>query len=310
MLRHTIKPTLYLRSAFFIDNLKEITGEGFSRLEKRIRQNQYEAFRFPSPATDTVRDYFRLRLPVAFEPTQKVKSNPWLLAAELEVPGCSSAFFHPMFDLIFGMIESAAFWDIHFGRIPDKWIEQAEMRGDSVIASEWKAMNESLNKRKHRKRQKTEIDTLSFTHLTMMRLPTPIQDILFERKGLTPGWTRKYASAKNEVAKIQSIRNIDSLAALLGLAHEAAEIGDTTRFHQAKNGLIGNLSVLDEKKAYRRISKLLKEHIISECNNLIPRRYCRMEFFGLGYPPSWRANLLHQHNALEEQKFISKFLHK
>lgn len=103
MLRHTIKPTLYLRSACFIDNLKEITGEGFPKLEKRIRENQYDAFKLPAPATETVRDYFRLYLPVAFEPTRKVTSNPWLLAVELEVPGSSAAFFHPLFDLLFGL---------------------------------------------------------------------------------------------------------------------------------------------------------------------------------------------------------------
>lgn len=306
MHRYTIDPTLFLRTAHFIDNLKEMTGEGFPKLERRIRENQYDAFKFPAPATETVRDYFRLYLPVAYEPTRKVTSNPWLLAAELEVPGCSYAFFHPIFDLLFGLIESSQYWALHFGRIPQKWIERVEMRGDENMASEWKQMNRNLSDRKHRKRQRAQIDTLSFTHLSMMRLPTQIRDILFERKGLTPGWTRKYSSTKAEVAKIQSIRNIDGLAALLGLAHEAAEIGDTTRFYQAKIALIENLSVLDEKKAFRRISKLLKEHIISECNNLSPRRYSRMEFFGLGYPPSWRANLIHQHNALENQKFISK----
>lgn len=308
-MRQTIKqPTLFLRSAYFIDNLKEITAEGFAKLEKRIRENQYEAFKLRPPATETVRDYFRLHLPVAFEPTQKVACTPWLLAAELEVQGSSTAFFHPIFDLLFGRMESAAFWDMHFGLIPEIWIEQAEARGDVDIAAEWKKMNEYSKNRKHRKRQEEQIDPLSFIHLTLMRLPSPLLEILFERKGLSPSWTRKYASAELEVTQIQSVKSIDSLTALLGLTKEAAEIGDMTRFHQAQEALLGHLSVLDERKAYQRINQKLKNHLIFDCKNMIIRRYHRSLYFGFGLPASWRANSIGQRIDQEEKEIMANLL--
>lgn len=307
MAKNTIKqPTLYLRSAHFIDNLREMTGQGFTRLEKRIRENQYEAFNLDAPGTETVRDYFRLYLPVAFETPQTAKSPPWLLATELEVPQSSAAFFHPIFDLLFGPMESAVFWDMQIKHIPIVWIEQAEARGDIDTASEWRRMNENTRIRKHRKRQATQIDTLSFIHLTLMRLPKSVREILFERKGLSPSWTRRYALTEIEIAEIKSIKNIDGLAVLLGLAKEGAEIGDLNRFHQAKNALIENLHVLDEIKSCRRICQKLKDHIIYECGSMCTRRYSQLVHFGFGLPSSWQAYFICQHIAHEEQKFISK----
>ncbi len=303
---NTIKqPTLYLRSAYFIDNLKKMTGQGFTKFEKRIRENQYEAFNLQAPGTETVRDYFRLYLPVAFEPSQKSTAPSWLLAAELEVPGSSEAFFHPIFDLLFGPLESAIFWDSKIKRIPQAWIEQAEARGDLDIAAEWRKMNNNLSKRKHRKRQTTQIDLLSSIHLTMMRLPTSAREIIFERKGLSSSWVRKYALPEMEVTELKSLRNIDGLAALLGLAKEGAKIGDIGRFHKAKDALLDNLHILEENTAYRRISQKLKAHLIYECENFNTRRYRKFQYFGFGLPSSWQAFLIGQQIAHEEQKFIS-----
>lgn len=62
------QPTLYLRSAYFIDSLRAASGQGFLKLEKRIRQNQYEAVGLAAPELETIRDYFRLHRSVAFEP--------------------------------------------------------------------------------------------------------------------------------------------------------------------------------------------------------------------------------------------------
>lgn len=294
-MRKTLNPpTLLLRSAYFIDNLRELTGQGLTRLERRIRENQYEAAGLHAPPIETIRDYFRLRRPVAFESQEKkAKYPPWLLAAEIEVGGSSHAFFHPIFDLLFGQLESSAFWSMHFRIIPAKWIEDAEARGDTDTATEWRQMNEATRKRKHRSRQVHQLDPLSFVHLSMMRLPDAIRDSLFERKGLSSGWTRKYASPEAETLLLESIRTVDSLAALLALVKEAAEIGDMTRFHRAKAALLNHLSVLDELAPCRRIKQQLKAQIHFELDyNILSRRYQGTLYHGFGLPPSWRAHLI------------------
>jgi hypothetical protein len=66
--------------------------------------------------------------------------------------------------------------------------------------------------------------------------------------------------------------------------------------------------VLDERKAYRRISNQLKTHITRETQNLCARRYSPVIYFGFGYPSSWRARLIGQHIACEEQKIMRRLL--
>jgi len=139
------QPTLFLRTAYFIDSLCEQTGMNFEGIEERIRNNQYIAYGLDAPAYETVRDYFRLHRSVAFEPRlgrdgntpgqqserifQRDRKAPWLLAAEAEFPGSSFSFFHPLFDLLFGRLESSAFWASHFNKIPESWINQEEAEG-------------------------------------------------------------------------------------------------------------------------------------------------------------------------------------
>jgi len=202
----TIKqPSLFLRSGYFIDNLKSSTKLGFEKIEEVIRMNQYNEGKrcvgsyLLAPPYDTVRDYFRLYRSVAFEPNEKANFAPWLLAAELEFPGSSSAFFHPIFDLLFGELESSFFWSSHFRSIPEKWIEVARARGDTKIAHEWELMNQSARSRKHRTKPSTALDTLSLVHLSLLRLPSEIKDVLFEGNGSAPGWSRRYLSPETEI---------------------------------------------------------------------------------------------------------------
>lgn len=290
----TIKqPTLYLRSGYFIDNLKSLTNLGFEQIEKRVRRNQYERpDRNPTltaPDFETVRDYFRLHRSVAFEPNQKALVAPWLLAAELEFPGSSAAFFHPIFDLLFGELESAVFWSARFRQIPDKWIADAKARGDAHMAHEWELMNTSTKNRKHRSKPSSNIDGLSFVHLTMLRFPSPIRDMLFDGNGSSPNWTRKYSSAHFEIEYLQSISSMESLAAMLALMMESAETGDTNKFKLSKQAFVKHISIMDKDPACARIKDRLREQLIHKLDELYPREYNGYVHYGFGLPVSWRA---------------------
>jgi hypothetical protein len=299
----TIKqPTLYLRSGYFIDNLKSLTNLGFEQIEDRVRRNQYEnPDRNPAlaaPSFETVRDYFRLHRAVAFEPRQNSPVAPWLVAAELEFPGSSGAFFHPIFDLLFGELESAVFWSARFRRIPDSWISDAKSRGDVHMAHEWELMNQSTNSRKHRTKPSSNMDQLSFVHLSMLRFPPPIREMLFDGNGSQQEWTRRYSSASIELEYLQSISSMDSLAAMLALMMEGAEIGDMNRFNLSKKALLGHMSFMDTTPACVRIKDRLKALISHTCEDMCPRDYNGFLHFGFGLPVSWRA--------MEMDKFLPK----
>lgn len=290
------KPTLYLRSGYFIDNLKSQTNLGFEQIEERVRRNQYEnPDRNPNltaPDIETVRDYFRLHRSVAFEPNQKAHIAPWLLAAELEFPNSSSAFFHPIFDLLFGELESSAFWSAHFRKAPQAWIDGMRSRGDEHIAQEWELMNKSIERRTHRSKPRSKMDTLSFAHLSLIRLPNFIRDELFDGNGSGQSWTRKYSSADIEIGHLQTIHSMESLAAMLALVMEAAEIGDVTRFNLSRKAYLKHMSFIDTDPACTRIKDCLKKHLIHVACTLSLREYNGFVHFGFGYPISWRVREL------------------
>lgn len=302
MSRRIRQPTLYLRSGHFIDNLKFTTGLSFEQIEERIRRNQYESPRdsryLPAPSFETVRDYFRLHRSVAFEPNQNNYSAPWLFAAELEFPGSSSAFFHPIFDLLFGELESSVFWSAHFRQIPQSWIAQARNRGDTRIADEWDLMNQSAKVRKHRSKPSGNIDRLSFVHLTLLRLPPSIKDALFDGNGSDPNWTRKYSQPELEVKHLQSIRSMESIAALLALMMESSETGDVSRFNLSKMAFLCQLEFIDTHPACARIKPDLHELLVQKADELYPREYNGFVHFGFGLPVSWRA--------MELEEFLPK----
>lgn len=282
------KPTLYLRSAYFIDNLKSVSGLGITKIEERIRINQYVHFRLPAPSPEVVNDYFQLKVSVAFEPTQYHKGPPWLLAAELEFPGCSYAFFHPMIDLLFGKLESAAFWGAHFSKIPEEWIEQAKNHGWLQMAEEWQQMNEALQKRAHRKKIGDSTDLLSFIHMSLLRLPK-ISDILFSKSSISSRYIRNYADPINEINSILAFKSLDGIAALFALASEGAVIGDSKQHQQAKNALINFLPEFENRKEYRQIYPTLAKHIKEQLEDMSVRSYSTTNVHGFSLPASWRT---------------------
>lgn len=291
------QPTLYLRTAYFIDLLRVKTGQGLLRLERRIRENQYEAYGLQAPDLETIRGYFLLHRSVAFEPRNSEPNSsemkaPWLLAAELEVPGSSFAFFHPLFDILFGRLESSVFWSAHFSKIPQAWIDYEERKGNPSIAEEWRVMNQSLARRLHRTRQVDNLDTLSFLHLTLLRFPAHISSVLFERNGLSPTWTRRYQPPEEEVGLLQKLKGLDALAALLALTKEGAEIGDVRRFQIAKAAALQYLKIIDSDPACKRIYRQVRTHVSTDLENYTDvRRYSRTLHYGFGLPASWRALL-------------------
>lgn len=281
-----------MRSGYFVDTLKAQSKLSYPKLERRIRENQYESHGIRAPSEATVRDYFLLRRSVAFEPKSKSPSAPWLLAAELEFPGVSLAFFHPLFDLLFGTLESTYFWQAHFSRIPQQWIDDARKCDDQAMANEWEAMNASLEERKHRTRPKQHLDRLSFVHLSMMRLPESISSRLFTRDGLAASWARVYGPIENDIAFLAEIDSLDAIAGLVALAEEGAQIGDMSRYQTAKYVLRGRIEKIrcfpGCKRIWDSLEFLLSRHIDGE---LFPRRYTGTLRTGFGLPVSWRTAL-------------------
>lgn len=291
MPKHQIRrPTLFLRTAHFADGLIAETGLSAERIERRVRENQYDRFQVPAPELETVLDYFALYRSVAFEPRQTDTHAPWLLAAEREFPGCSYRYFHPLIDLLFGPLESSAFWEAHFRKIPVGWIEDEERTGRPQVAAEWRAMNNALEKRVHRRKQSpSRVDQLAFVQLSLMRLPQQISGQLFARKGLARSWTRTYHQQATDFAFIEGTPPADGLAALLGLTMEAAEIGNSDRFRRTKAHIFTFLPRLAEDPACRRIHEVISAHVAHHLENLMPRRYSDTFHHGFGAPASWRA---------------------
>lgn len=283
-----MKPSYFFRTAHLIGWLKEETGQGYMALEKRIRQNQYERFGLNAPAPDTVRDYFRLKRSPAIDP-QDGETAPWLMAAEMEVPGAGYAFFHPIFDLLIGPLESSFKWTERLQRIPTEWIDEAKARGDSDQAEEWISFNKALTNRPGRKKKNSPIPDLEFIHKTLMRLPDPFFSILFKPAGFYKMFARTYLPVQEEVSQIQAISGIDSFTFAYGLLLEASEIGDTNRFAYLKEIIptaLDSLIKLPECRYFPDEIKLLVENTLPE---EVARSYPCQKFYGYGLPATWRA---------------------
>ena len=290
------KPTLYLRSAYFIYHLKQMSSLRYTELEARIRVNQYERFGFFAPSEDTVRDYFRLHRSVAFEPNQKEKSYPWLLAAEMEFPGCSVAFFHPIFDLLFGSMESSAFWDAHFNKIPEDWTNEAIQRGWSELAGEWSMMNIARERRLHRSKKIPASHDLRFIHQSMLRIPA-IRDILFTRQ--TKGqYARLYAEISVELTAFEALNPFEHITAILLCAKEAELIGNHNRFEAAHIDALKHLPLLKTRKSCLRIQPELSRHIVEFLDGIAVPQYSIRFIHGFSMPASWRS--LYDESALKK----------
>ena len=306
-MKHALKPSHFFRTAYFIGWLKQNTGQGHVALEKRIRLNQYEKFGLKAPAADTVRDYFRLRRSPAIDP-QDGMTPPWLMAVELEIPGSSYAFFHPLFDFLIVQMESSQKWLERLEKIPEGWIHEAIKRGNINMAEEWRSFNEASLKKRGRKPRQPRLHALNFIHMTMMRLPAPIFPVLFAWSDREKLFARTYLPIDQEIESIKGFPSMDALAALVGLVFEAAEIGNTDRFHRSKKALRDHLCILDEVPEFQYVRAELKWLVKSFCLAVPVRMYASPQFYGYGLPATWRSkNTIDQLKADLEQFVTSVF---
>ena len=83
MTKSIINVSLYLRTAFFTDSLRATTGLSISKLEKIVKDNQYDAYGLRAPSHDTVKDYFRHKRSPSVDNKDR-DTQPWLIACEQE----------------------------------------------------------------------------------------------------------------------------------------------------------------------------------------------------------------------------------
>lgn len=290
MARPIRQPGLYLRTALFVDALKSRTGLGFEATWKQVDESQYQKYGLKGPSLETVRDYFRLRRSPAVDPQQS-ETPPWLMACELEFPGSSYFFFHPIVDLLIGQLESSVKWQTRLQKIPAPWIEDLVAKGEQQRADEWKEFNRGLVAKRGRPSKIAPIDPLSFIHLSLMRLGDPEFSILFSRTGLAITHARSFGPIDQEILLLSEKKSLDSVAAKVGLALEAGEIGDMNRLHVARAAVRDDLPSLVHLEPCRRARDFLAALIESNCLRVPARRYKATLHHGFGLPATWRAKL-------------------
>ena len=226
---------LLIRTAHFLDKLRVETGLGAQTLYERIAENQYRRHNLPPPSFETVRDLFRLRASPGINP-QPTNDIPWLFAAELEFPGSAYNFFHPVFDLLFGHLESGWKWDQRVSKIPPQWINQAIADQRHDLAEKWRKVNEDLSTRGPRKKAQPT-PPLHTVRMTLLRLAPRFRALLFRKIWQTGMISRRLGDPRHEVAACAEVPSMDALAALMVLLMEASELTDWDRFHVVRRAL-------------------------------------------------------------------------
>lgn len=287
-----LPPTLLFRTAICVEFTKKATGQSVAKIEERVRLNQFEKFGLRPPATETVRDYFKLRRNIAFDPQVKRPTSPsWLFALDREVPGAAYHYFHPLIDLIWGVQESGIFWRNQVQKIPEAWIEDEERKGNMDLAEDWRKHNSEMGMRRQRAIKEAWLDRLSTIHQSLLRIPSLGEGLLFHRPGLAQGWIRKYGRIEMELEGLSEGSDLNHLAALIGLMLEAAEIGHSERFISAKSAALEALARVGNMPECRRIGSGLKAKIGDFLSTQQRRSYTSSPRYGFGWPASWRLQL-------------------
>ena len=298
-------PTLLMRTAFFVDSLRYYTGLGMPKLERIIRENLYEAYGLPAPSYEIIRDYFRLQRVIAYEPKKKTsRIAPWLLAAEIEFPGAAFAFFHPIFDILYGQLESSIFWKTALEKIPDQWIEIEEKRGNIEKAKEWRTLNASKAVRTHHRKKSLRYETLAFIHLLLMRFGEPYKSQFFSQDEAGFRWYRTYSdSFEREDEIFATQKNFDGLGILYLLLNEAAELGDLRRYDYLRQKISSMLPDLCKFPGCRRIGVFIRWELSQKIDSgIFIRGYSRTLCMGLGLPAYWRRTAMNE--LLDGEDFL------
>jgi hypothetical protein len=96
-----------IRSLFFIDSLRAQTNLKDTQIEKLVLNRLLDDYGLDTSPEETMSEYFKGRRPVQFDPPD-LKVPSWLMAVEMQFPGSSRAFFHPLWDLLYGYLRSKA----------------------------------------------------------------------------------------------------------------------------------------------------------------------------------------------------------
>jgi len=216
------------------------------------------------------------------------------------------AFFHPIFDLLFGTLESSAFWDMHFNKIPEEWIKEALDQGWSEMAQEWVLMNQAREKRLHRAKKSTNNNHLSFVHQSMLRI-TKVRELLFSQQ--TNGqYIRLYADISDELNTFAALHPIERITAILLCAKEAELIGNHSRFQLTKSDLNKHLQLIESYMPSQRIKSELTKHILEFMEGMIVPKYSIKFVHGFSLPASWRS--LYDEHSLNriKKEFTRKYI--
>lgn len=250
-----------IRSIYFVDYLRDRTGFGETILERTIREDWYQPNGFSAPSPDAVSAYFKGARPIPYDPTQ-TNSPPWLYAAEQQFPGCSRAFFHPLWTFLYGRLHSSAKFIRQKTKVPREWIDESLAKGDTATAKEWEQENALIDKTVPKKPISIPQTELQSARVVMLLMPKPIQHELFTISDGDMTYLRSFHPIEDEIEAISNEITFDSLTALLMLVVEASEIGDQVRLKAAKSAAKKHLKILNTDKAFRRVREQVERKII------------------------------------------------
>ncbi len=299
----------YLRSAYFFFKLRQRVGMSLNGIAARVLENQYK--NICAPTTETITAYFEFKRDLSVDPFGAVEL-PFLLALAREFPGCEDSYFHPAFDLLFGIRESVG-QRVFLGKkflpkvIQEIERREAKERGEEggrspktiTLAEGMRAHNSAQKRQRGRPKVVSPSDggELKFAHNCMLRLPANVRDLLFvECKDIgLYAWARCYRSVAQEIKDLERFPTLDGLAALLAMYREAAQIGDRERFLAIRMAIFDMLTKVTNIPKLQTYSDLLSGTTEDFCRTESLRLYDLGAAFDEGLPASWKGPQMFAH---------------
>jgi hypothetical protein len=296
------------RSILFANALKADTGLSSGSIGERIRRTAYAPISKLSeaPSPHTVSAYLSGKRPIPFDPPGS--STPsWLMAAEYCFPGSSRYFFHPIFNLLAGRIESSEKTRARNRRIPDAWAEQASRLGQADEAAEYAASNAKFDSRARVRVPRTAQDeSLDWIHANMYALVPEARNTLLKRSGLALGWRRAFHTLDHEIATLGSLPALEALAAALALHLEANVIRDAERSEASRRFVIEQLARLKSEAILRRVAKLIAMSVTDRLSYSSFARYDPEWIAIHTLPDSWRGLASHLIRQERFENFVAR----
>lgn len=273
-----------------------------SKIDDAIRYDVYGALGLlqVAPKSETVKAYFFGKRGIPVDPPGQ-NTPSWLLAAEMRFEGASRYFFHPLFNLLIGPVQSSGKAQMKTMMYPKSWILDAERRGDRKFVDDSTAANAAIiNRERIRRKSGHQVDSLKWIHICMFGLEPDARDVLMIRPGLAGTWRRSYYPIEKELAELEKLGDLEGLTGALALFLEAAEIGDFRRQQSAKQSVIKLMPVLVTTPALRKVGKLLQLQVENQLENRDFRRYGPIDLTLSPYPIAWQGLVLH---SIYQKKF-------